>query len=342
MKLLKSAINAAETMPAPDLLRRTAISWLVEQQRLDLLGRTEQDRQVFALDMRRRAIAEHTQAANDQHYEVPAEFFRLVLGKRRKYSSCRFPTGRESLNEAEEIALAETCEHAGLVDGMDILELGCGWGSLSLWMAERYPNARITAVSNSHGQREAIWAVAEERGLQNLTVVTADANVFEPAGRFDRIVSVEMFEHMANWAGLLGRARTWLKPDGRLFLHIFSHRSSPYRFSHEEADDWIGKYFFTGGFMPSHNLIREFSDLFQVEREWRWNGRDYEKTALAWLANMDREDAAVRRIMHQAYGAEAEVWRRRWRLFFLATAGLFGHRGGDEWGVSHYLLKPVA
>ncbi|MDO9337385.1 MAG: cyclopropane-fatty-acyl-phospholipid synthase family protein [Caulobacter sp.] len=341
MDFLKTAINAAESLPAPDLLRKAAISWLVEKQRLELLGLSDDLPAQFARDMRSRPIAEHTDAANDQHYEVPAEFFRLVLGPRLKYSSCLYDQGARTLAEAEDRALTVTCEHAGLQDGMDILELGCGWGSLSLWMADRYPNARITSVSNSNGQREHIEAQARARGHGNLKVITADANVFQPEGTFDRVVSVEMFEHMANWGQLLGRVRDWLRPDGRLFIHIFSHRAQPYRFSHEDQDDWIGKYFFTGGFMPSHDLIRDFGDLFEVQEDWKWNGSHYEKTALDWLANMDREDLAVRRIMKATYGDQAGVWRRRWRLFFLATAGLFGHRDGQEWGVSHYLLKPV-
>ncbi|NBB14946.1 methyltransferase domain-containing protein [Caulobacter sp. SLTY] len=341
MDLLKTAINAAESLPAPDALRRAAITWLVEKQRLDLLGLPDTLPSQFAADMRTRPIAEHTGAANDQHYEVPAEFFKIVLGPRLKYSSCLYDEGARTLAQAEDRALTVTCEHARLEDGQDILELGCGWGSLSLWMAARYPNARITSVSNSQSQRAHIEAQAAARGYNNLTVITADANAFQPEGQFDRVVSVEMFEHMANWGRLLERVRDWLKPEGRLFIHIFSHRTQPYRFSHEDQDDWIGKYFFTGGFMPSHDLIRDFSDLFEVVEDWKWNGGHYERTALDWLANMDREDLAVRRIMKATYGDQAGVWRRRWRLFFLATAGLFGHRDGQEWGVSHYLLRPV-
>ena len=340
MSLIASAIHAAEGLPAPDSLRRVAISWLVEGQRRELLALPKDAPAAFARDMRQRPIAEHVDAANDQHYELPPEFFRLVLGPRLKYSSCLYDPG-DTIGQAEERALAQTCEHAGLADGQTILELGCGWGSLSLWMAKAYPNARITAVSNSHGQRRHIEAQARVRGVTNLKVVTQDANLFEPAGCFDRIVSVEMFEHMANWDQLLGRARTWLNPDGRLFLHVFSSKTAPYRFTHEDPSDWIGKYFFTGGFMPSHDLIRDFSDLFTVEADWRWNGKHYEKTALDWLANMDRHDLAVRRIMQDVYGKDADLWRRRWRLFFLATAGLFGHRGGEEWGVSHYRLAPA-
>jgi cyclopropane-fatty-acyl-phospholipid synthase len=316
------------------------ISHLVEGQRRELLDLPNDAAARFAADMRTRPIAEHVEAANDQHYELPPAFFELVLGPRLKYSSCLYAPGA-TLAQAEDAALAETCEHADLQDGQRILELGCGWGSLSLWMATRYPNATIVSVSNSHGQRAHIEARARAARLSNLTVVTADANVFEPEGRFDRVVSVEMFEHMANWAQLLGRVRAWLAPEGRLFLHVFSSRTAPYRFASEDPSDWIGRYFFTGGFMPSHDLIRDFGDIFTLEADWRWSGRHYERTALDWLANMDREDLTVRRIMREVYGPDAELWRRRWRLFFLATAGLFGHRGGEEWGVSHYRLRPA-
>jgi cyclopropane-fatty-acyl-phospholipid synthase len=264
-----------------------------------------------------------------------------VLGPRRKYSSCFYGPGADTLAQAEDKALATTAEHADLKDCQQILELGCGWGSLSLWMAETLPNARITSVSNSHSQRAYIESRAAAKGLKNLKVVTCDMNVFQPEGQFDRVVSVEMFEHMSNWRTLLERVRTWVKPEGRVFIHIFTHRSTPYRFDHHDDADWIGKYFFTGGIMPSHGLISHFPDLFEVEADWVWNGRHYELTALDWLANFDRNGVEVMRVLKGAYGAEANVWYKRWRLFFLATAGLFGHNRGEEWAVSHYRLKPA-
>ena len=287
-------------------------------------------------------IAEHTEAANAQHYEVPAAFFAEVLGPRRKYSCCLYAGPETSLAEAEEAALAETCRHADLCDGQAILELGCGWGSLSLWMAERYPTARITAVSNSGSQRAFIERSARERALTNLRVITDDMNVFVPTARFDRIVSVEMFEHMANWVALLGRVRGWLRPDGRLFLHVFAHTTSPYRFDRRQRADWIAQHFFTGGIMPSQNLIRHFGDLFTTEAEWRWDGTHYARTARDWLERFDAHLPAIRPLLRDVYGAEARLWERRWRLFFLATEGLFGHAGGASWGVSHYLLRPAA
>ncbi|MFN3521726.1 MAG: SAM-dependent methyltransferase [Phenylobacterium sp.] len=341
MSFVARTIHAFEGAPLPDVMRRAAIELLVARARRGLSEAPADAEARFAEEMAARPIAEHADAANAQHYELPAAFFRAVLGPQLKYSCCFYPTGAESLAEAEEQALLETAVHADLRDGQTILELGCGWGSLSLWMARTLPAARITAVSNSASQGDFIRARAAAEGLTNLTVLTADMNVFQAPGVYDRIVSVEMFEHMANWRALLSRARDWLKPDGRLFIHVFTHRSTPYRFVVEDEADWIGRYFFSGGVMPSHGLIRRFGDLFEVEADWRWSGRLYQRTALDWLANYDRKEAEIGRILEEVYGAEAMLWRRRWRLFFLATAGLFGHRGGEEWGVSHYRLKPA-
>ncbi len=341
MSLIAAAIGAAERAPLPDFALRAGVDALVggAKRRLRPQGPGADIR--FALEMAEHPVALEVEAANAQHYELPEAFFGLVLGPRRKYSCCLYGDGAETLAQAEIRALAETCAHAELADGQSILELGCGWGSLSLWMAEQYPAARITAVSNSQSQRAYIERQAAAWGLTNLTVITADMNQFEAGGTFDRIVSVEMFEHMSNWRALLARARRWLKPEGRMFIHVFSHRDTPYRFDHHDEADWIGRYFFTGGLMPSHGLIRCFDDLFAVEAEWTWNGRHYERTALDWLANMDRKADRVRPILREVYGRDAGLWFKRWRLFFLATAGLFSHDGGEEWTVSHYRLRPV-
>lgn len=342
MSLVNVAIRQLQDAPFPDFVTRPAIDSLVTEARKRLDREAPHDSAAFAAEMARRAIAEHTDAANDQHYELPPGFFEICLGARLKYSCCLYPTGAETLDEAEEAALAETCEHAGLEDGQSILELGCGWGSLSLWMAERYPKARITAVSNSHGQRGFIEERARERGLTNLTVITCDMNDFEgPEAPVDRIVSVEMFEHMANWRGLLTRCRGWLKPEGRMFMHVFTHRDAPYRFDHTDSGDFIARHFFTGGVMPSHDLIRQFPDLFAVEREWVWNGGHYARTAKHWLQNMDQNADRVMELMTETYGADAKLWVRRWRRFYMATAGLFGNDGGRTWAVSHYRLAPA-
>ena len=341
MSLIAATIDAFEGAPLPDVVRKTAITLLVANARRQMKDAGSEANAIFAREMTERPIAEHTDAANAQHYEVPAEFFLNCLGPQLKYSSALYRNPGDTLAQAEEHGLRETAEHADLQDGQRILELGCGWGSLSLWMAKTYPSARITAVSNSASQKAFILARAQERGLANLEVITCDMNDFQAPGEFDRVVSVEMFEHMSNWRALLTRVKGWLKPDGRLFIHIFTHRTTPYRFNVEDEADWIAKHFFSGGVMPSHGLIREFPDLFALEQDWRWSGTHYEKTALHWLDLYDRNIAKIRPVLDSVYGDQATLWHRRWRLFFLATAGLFGHRGGTEWGVSHYRLKPA-
>ncbi len=339
MTLAAAALQAFEGAPIPDVLRRGAVAYLVGSAAKRMAGSPNLDR-AFAEEMAQRPIAEHARAANDQHYELPAAFFSQVLGPHLKYSSCLYEEG-DDLGEAEARALWETCRHADLSDGQSVLELGCGWGSLTLWMAQHYPASKITAVSNSHSQRGYIEAEAKKRGLANVTVITCDMNEFQAPQTYDRIVSVEMFEHMANWRGLLSRLRAWIKPDGRAFIHVFTHRTTPYRFDVEDKTDWIAQHFFTGGVMPSHGLMGQFGDLFTVERDWRWSGDHYEKTAEDWLANFDRNADAIWPVLNQVYGRDARLWFRRWRLFFLATAGLFGHAGGTEWGVSHYRLAPA-
>jgi cyclopropane-fatty-acyl-phospholipid synthase len=340
MTALQTVIGFGEAVPWPDAITQAAISWLVTRTQQRLSKAKPDSERRFAASMAAYPIALHSAAANAQHYEIPQEFFALILGPQRKYSCCLYEGGTDTLAAAEERALQVTAHHAGLADGQCILDLGCGWGSLSLWLAQRYRAARITAVSNSRSQREFILSVAKAQALANLEVITADMNEFRPSGRFDRIVSVEMFEHMANWRPLLQRMRDCVEADGRMFLHIFANSRAPYRFSIDERADWIAQHYFTGGIMPSHNLIRQFSDCFAVDREWRWDGRHYARTARHWLQNFDSNSDAISEVLKRIYGADARLWRRRWRLFFLATAGLFAHAGGGEWGVSHYLLAP--
>ena len=341
MSVVSRVIGTAERVPLPDLVIRAAIQRLCSRTATRLASGNAESDAVFADAMAARAIAEHADAANAQHYEVPAEFFARVLGPNRKYSSCFYKEPQSTLREAEEEALRQTAEHAGLADGQSILELGCGWGSLSLWMARQFPHSAVTAVSNSHSQRMHIQGEAAARGLANLAVITADMNAFEPERRFDRIVSVEMFEHMTNWRELLTRVKSWLEADGRLFLHVFTHRSGSYLFDGADADDWIAQHFFTGGVMPSHHLIRQYGDLFEVEKEWRWSGVHYQRTALDWLGNFDAHRDEIEPLLREVYGNDTNLWMRRWRWFFLATSGLFGYAAGSEWGVSHYRMKPV-
>jgi cyclopropane-fatty-acyl-phospholipid synthase len=339
MSLISRMIETAERAPLPDVMIRAGINALCSRTATRLAAGNADADAVFARDMAARAIAEHTADANAQHYEVPAAFFTRVLGPNRKYSSCFYRDAKSTLQEAEEEALRQTADHADLADGQSILELGCGWGSLSLWMARQLPQARITAVSNSSSQREYIEGEAKARGLTNLKVITCDMNVFDPKQRFDRVVSVEMFEHMMNWRELMIRVRAWLAPEGRFFMHIFTHRSGAYLFDRADREDWIAQHFFTGGVMPSHQLIRHYADLFMVEKEWRWSGVHYQRTALDWLENFDRNRDAVEDILRRVYGQDTGLWMRRWRWFFLATAGLFGYADGTEWGVSHYLMR---
>jgi cyclopropane-fatty-acyl-phospholipid synthase len=336
--MLAFAINAAERAPLSDNITLAGIDFLCGRTKRRLAATPVETERAFAETMGYFPIATHTDAANRQHYEVPAEFFSLALGPQRKYSCCFYPGADTTLAEAETHALVETVEHAAIEDGMNILELGCGWGSLSLYMAQHFPNARITSVSNSASQRAYILGLARQRGLTNLTVITSDMNDFATEDRYDRVVSVEMFEHMSNWRDLLERVRGWVKPEGKLFLHVFTHKTRSYRFDHDDPADWIAHHFFTGGIMPAHDLPHRFGDLFQVEDEWRWSGTHYQRTAMHWLANFDREIDRIRPIFAQVYGQDAALWIRRWRLFFLATAGLFGHDDGEVWGVGHYLL----
>ena len=294
----------------------------------------------FVDQLRASPIALETKAANEQHYEVPAAFFVQCLGPRRKYSSAFWPEGVTTLAEAEDAMLDLTCQRACLEDGQDILELGCGWGSLSLYMAARYPHSRITAVSNSRSQKQFIDSESARLGLSNLEIVTADMNSFETDRRFDRVVSVEMFEHMRNYQELMRRIALWSKPGALLFVHIFTHRTFAYPFEDRGPNDWMARHFFTGGIMPSDDLLLHFQDDFTIREHWRLDGTHYQKTAEAWLAAMDTNRWAIMDIFERTYGPEDALrWFVRWRVFYMACAELWGYREGQEWLVSHYLFE---
>ena len=289
---------------------------------------------------RAQPIAVVPKAANDQHYEVPAEFFDRVLGYHRKYSCGYWQTGASSLDQAEEAALRITCENANLEDGMNVLELGCGWGSLSLWMAKHYPRSQITAISNSQSQRQFIQRRAAEHGLTNLNVITADINHFQPDGSFDRVVSVEMFEHMRNHHRLIQQIADWLRPGGKLFVHIFCHKQTPYLFRSDGEQNWMGRYFFTGGMMPSADLLPKCCEPLQLISQWKWSGINYAKTCRAWLDNQDAAKDLLLPILSKAYKtAQPNRWHNRWRLFFMACEELFAFDNGQEWFVCHYLFE---
>lgn len=337
-----SLIDLSERGLLPDALIRLGIRRLCAQRLRDegaddLVLADARFRRLLE-ELRASPIAIETDAANSQHYEVPTRFFELCLGKRLKYSSCYYPTGAEDLDQAEEAMLALYGERAGLADRQRILELGCGWGSLTLWMAQRYPGARITGVSNSRTQREHILAEAARRGLGNVEILTCDVNRLSlPASGFDRCVSIEMFEHMRNYRHLLGNIAGWLAPGGKLFVHIFAHRSLMYPFETEGEDNWMGRYFFTGGLMPSADTLLHFQEALRLEQRWLLPGTHYEKTANHWLANQDRHAAEVMQVLTDAYGpAEASRWNQRWRMFWMACAELFGYQGGHQWLVAHY------
>ncbi|MGZ5269045.1 MAG: SAM-dependent methyltransferase [Ramlibacter sp.] len=347
MAVSNLAIAFTERGVVPDLLVRSGIRRLLEERLAEIHARSAEEAaraaEAFVAAMRRAPIAPVPHKANQQHYELPPEFFAQVLGRRRKYSSAWWPAGVGTLDQAEDAALQATCERAGLADGQDVLELGCGWGSLTLWMAERYPASRITAVSNSRPQREWIEGEALRRGLHNVTAITSDVTHFVPAARFDRIVSVEMFEHLRNWPEMFRRVASWLRADGRFLMHVFVHRAAPYAFEERDDTDWMSRHFFSGGMMPSDDLALRFQDDLALVARWRWDGTHYARTAEAWLANMDARRAQVWPILERTYGAgQAALWWTRWRLFFLSCAELFGYQQGQQWWVGHYLFEPRA
>ena len=342
-------IDLCERGFLPDSLTRFGMRQLMKQRLIDEGAfdseRATARRQQLIDTVLAGPIAIETQAANEQHYEVPAAFFHGHLGPRLKYSCALYARGDETLAEAEEAMLALYAERAGLKDGMRILDLGCGWGSLSLWLAEHYPNSRIVGLSNSHGQREFIMGRARERGFDNLTIVTGNVVTHEfpvdgvEAG-FDRVISIEMFEHMRNYRMLLAKISRWLNDDGKLFVHIFAHRHLAYFFQDEARDDWMTRYFFTGGTMPSEDLLAHFQDDLRLARQWWVDGRHYEKTSNHWLVGMDGNKPAIMKLFAETYGADqAAIWFQRWRMFYMAVAELFGYDQGREWGVGHYLFE---
>lgn len=338
------ALELTESGYVPDSLIRHGIRKLLRQ-RLEQIHANDivqmaKTQNAFIEHMDGTDIALLPELANEQHYEVPQTFYHHVLGPHAKYSCCYWPENTSSLVEAEEAGLAQTCEHAEIENGMKILELGCGWGSLTLWIASRYPDSSITAVSNSQSQGAHIRNRASEMGLGNVEVITADMNGFDAASQYDRVVSVEMFEHMRNYREMFRRINGWLRPGGKFFMHIFVHRSVPYLFEDKDASDWMSRYFFSGGMMPSDDLPLFFQDDLKIAKRWRWDGTHYQKTSEAWLQNLDQLREQIMPILETTYGRDfARMWLMRWRMFFLAVAELFGYNGGNEWFVSHYLFN---
>lgn len=311
---------------------------LKEEKKLFSLNGESQKQKIID-ELKQSPIAVNTQEANEQHYEVPTEFFQLVMGDYMKYSCCYWNEGVDDLTDAEKKMLEIYIERAELKDGQDVLELGCGWGSMSLFMAKTFPNSNITGVSNSATQKKYIDSKVEELGLKNLTIITCDMNQFQIDKTFDRVVSIEMFEHMRNYQKLFSKVHSFLKDDGKLFVHVFTHKDFAYLYEAKDENDWIGKYFFTGGVMPSNDLFLHFDDYLTLDEMWKVNGRHYEKTSNAWLENMDENRDKIIPILKKTYGNEYRKWWNYWRIFFMSCAELWGYDKGREWMVCHYRFK---
>ena len=341
---MSTALSLVDRGWVPDPVIRFGIRRLAQRRLREEWARNAAEpserHRVWADRLQQQTIASEAEAAKQQHYEVPTRFFELVLGPRLKYSSAYWPAGAETLEQAEEAMLQLTSERARLADGQRILDLGCGWGSLSLWMAERYPNSEIVAVSHSRTQGQFIRERAADRGLANVRHIVGDVGDLELDGGFDRVVSVEMFEHMRNYQALLEKIAGWLEPDGRLFVHIFCHRELTYPYEDNGPSDWMARHFFTGGLMPAADLLQQFASHLEVEDRWLLSGRHYQLTAEAWLERTDRARDEIRALFAETYGeANAATWLERWRVFFMACAELFGTNDGQEWQVAHYRFR---
>ena len=338
--MISTLIELAEKGIIPDYFIRKGIVLncknRLKNENVSNIEKVSSKKQSWIQQMKESPIALVPEKANEQHYEVPPSFFENVLGKHLKYSSGYWPDGVNSLDDSEESMLELSFERARLKDGDSILELGCGWGSLTCYMASKLPNSRITAVSNSKDQKEHILNHCENQGLKNVEVITADMNDFQTENNFDRVVSIEMFEHMRNYKKLLSKVSSWLNDNGKLFIHIFTHQSVVYPFENQGEADWMAREFFSGGMMPSHDLLLHFQDDLTIEEIWRMSGKHYEKTSLAWVNKMDANKDSVMKIFSETYGDDAKLWFQRWRIFFMSCEKLFGYNNGSEWGVSHY------
>lgn len=346
-KAFDAALKLVESGRAPDAVARAGIRSLLAERARETSPASGEEYlerlQAFVDELKGMPVAIQTTAANEQHYEVPTGYFLAALGPRLKYSSCLYASSSTALAEAEEAMLELCCERAELADGQQVLELGCGWGSWALFNAAKYPKSRFAAVSNSRTQKDFIDGQAKERGLHNLEVITADVAGFDPGWKaeFDRVISVEMLEHMKNYKVLFGRIARWLKPQGRFFCHIFQHnRGLPYHYEDRGPSDWMTRHFFSGGTMPSRELLHYFQDDLSLQRQWYVNGLHYSRTLLHWLARQDAAKAQLWPLFVATYGEEsAGVWWQRWRLFYLACSELFAAERGERWGVGHYLFS---
>jgi cyclopropane-fatty-acyl-phospholipid synthase len=345
--LTKNFIKALENGFIPDPVTRLGIRSLLKKRLLESHDAIKSNPDYFnqyVESLKKSPLAIMTKEANQQHYEVPTAFYDLSLGLHKKYSSCYWNETTKTLEEAEQLALNLSIENAGIIDGMRVLELGCGWGSLSLELAKRFPKSEIVAVSNSKTQKEYIDSEAKKRKLSNLSVLTRDLSLKESyefgTEKFDRVMSIEMMEHLRNYELFFNYLAPSIKDDGKFFIHIFTHKDTPYFFETEGEENWMGKYFFSGGQMPSRDLLDKFNNDLVVETKWDWNGVHYSKTLEAWLDNTDAEKARVLEMFKETYGEnQATVWYNRWRVFFMSCSELFKYQDGKEWGVTHYLLS---
>ena len=337
---MKTLIELAESAWLPDWLVRRGIRTLLARRLKQQPKPDSQQLETFIQQLKHSPLAVSTEVANEQHYEVPATFYQLVLGPHLKYSCGWWPEDCRQLADSEAAMLKLTCQRAELQNGMKILELGCGWGSLTLSMAKHYPNSQITAVSNSRSQREWIMSQARQQGLNNVNIITCDICDFETEQTFDRVVSVEMFEHLRNYQLLFKRISNWLNPQGKLFVHIFCHHHSPYLFETEGAANWMGRHFFTGGMMPSESLLLQFQDDLKIDQQWKINGQHYARTCESWLQNLDQNYHTIFDLFASDLDKrKSKIMIQRWRIFFMACAELFRYHGGDEWYVAHYLFE---
>jgi cyclopropane-fatty-acyl-phospholipid synthase len=340
--MIKTLINWIEKGYLPDVVVRAGIRKLLKQrlqeEMVDDVEACDQRYKNFLAEIKTSAMAIETDKANEQHYEIDADFYQYVLGAKRKYSSCYYPDNI-NLDQAEIAMLDLYAQRGQFVDGQGILELGCGWGSITLYLAEKFPNSKITAVSNSNSQREFIMSQAESRGFEHVNVITCDINELKLGQTFDRVISIEMFEHVRNYQNLFENIATWLKDDGKMFVHVFCHRYLMYPFIAEGDDNWMAKHFFSGGQMPAADTFYHFQQQLKVEQRWLVSGQHYEKTANHWLANMDNNKNQIQTIFERSYGKDAKLWFQRWRIFFMSCAELFGHDQGNQWLVAHYLFN---
>lgn len=341
--MLSGLIFLAEMGWVPDGLIRLGIQRLCSK-RLKELALIPDGIEKHIAILKNSPLAVEVDSANQQHYEIPAEFFQVILGPNLKYSCGYWSSKTTTLSESEEASLQIVVDRAQIEPGMKILELGCGWGALSLFIAKKFPESQVVSISNSRSQKKFIESRAQAERIRNLQILTCDVAKLEGLekthGLFDRVISIEMFEHFLNYEKLLERIHSWTSDNGKLFAHVFSNKTHAYLFETEGGHNWMGKYFFTGGQMPSHSLLPSFDQHFTAEKTWIWDGSHYQKTSEAWLKNLDYHKTDVKRILAQLYGAnESKRWLGRWRIFFLAVSGLFGFDSGTQWGVSHYLFS---